>query len=154
VSEALECLGGNGYTEAFPLARRYREQPVMAVWEGSGNVIALDVLRALSREPDSYVAFDAEVGLAAGASATFDAHLESTRRLVREVIATETDSASRQARRLVAELALSLQASLLIRNAPSAVSDAFIESRLGADRAHLYGELPASADLAGVLERA
>jgi putative acyl-CoA dehydrogenase len=58
--EALECLGGNGYTEAFPLARRYREQPVMAIWEGSGNVIALDVLRALTRDPDSAAAFAEE----------------------------------------------------------------------------------------------
>jgi putative acyl-CoA dehydrogenase len=152
--EALECLGGNGYTEAFPLARRYREQPVMAVWEGSGNVIALDVLRALAREPESLEAFDAEVGLAAGASATFDAHLATTRSLVRSVVSEETDAAARQARRLVAELALSLQASLLIRHAPSAVSDAFVESRLGPDRAHLYGELPSSADLAGILNRA
>jgi len=152
--EALECIGGNGYTEAFPLARRYREQPVMAVWEGSGNVIALDVLRALTREPDSYEAFDAEVGAAAGASATFDAHLAATRRLVREVATAETDAASRQARRLVADLALSLQASLLIRNAPAAVSDAFVESRLGPDRAHLYGELDAVADLDGILSRA
>ncbi|HEY1531743.1 MAG TPA: acyl-CoA dehydrogenase family protein [Galbitalea sp.] len=152
--EALECLGGNGYTEAFPLARRYREQPVMAVWEGSGNVIALDVLRALAREPESLEAFDAEVGLAAGASAIFDSHLASTRALVRSVATSETDAASRQARRLVAELALSLQASLLLRTAPAAVSDAFIESRLGPDRSHLYGELPAAADLPGILARA
>ena len=152
--EALECLGGNGYTEAFPLARRYREQPVMAVWEGSGNVIALDVLRALGREPESFDAFDAEVGLAAGASTVFDEHLAATRRLVRSVTAAETDAASRQARRLVAELALSLQASLLLRNAPNAVSDAFIQSRLGSDRAHLYGELPESADLLGIIARA
>jgi putative acyl-CoA dehydrogenase len=152
--EALECLGGNGYTEAFPLARRYREQPVMAVWEGSGNVIALDVLRALGKEPDSLEAFDAEVGLAAGASATFDAHRAATRSLARSVATAEPDAASRQARRLVADLALSLQASLLLRHAPSAVSDAFIESRLGPNRSHLYGELPASADLTGILARA
>jgi putative acyl-CoA dehydrogenase len=152
--EALECLGGNGYTEAFPLARRYREQPVMAVWEGSGNVIALDVLRVLTREPESFDAFDAEVGLAAGGSVIFDEHLAATRRLVRSVTASETDPASRQARRLVAELALSLQASLLLRHAPSAVSDAFVESRLGPDRAHLYGELSESADLAAIVARA
>jgi putative acyl-CoA dehydrogenase len=151
--EALECLGGNGYTEAFPLARRYREQPVMAVWEGSGNVIALDVLRALGKEPESLDAFDAEVGLAVGASAVFDAHRVATQSLARTVAAAEPDAAARQARRLVAELALSLQASLLLRHAPSAVSDAFIESRLGADRSHLYGELPAGADLAGILVR-
>jgi putative acyl-CoA dehydrogenase len=126
----------------------------MAVWEGSGNVIALDVLRALTREPDSFAAFDAEVGLAAGTSTTFDAHLAATRNLVRSVTASEPDAASRQARRLVAELALSLQASLLIRHAPSAVSDAFVESRLGADRAHLYGELSSSADLEAILQRA
>jgi putative acyl-CoA dehydrogenase len=126
----------------------------MAVWEGSGNVIALDVLRALAREPESFDAFDAELGLAAGASAVFDEHLAATRRLVRSVTASETDAASRQARRLVAELALSLQASLLLRTAPSAISDAFIDSRLGSDRAHLYGELSDSADLAAIIARA
>ena len=152
--EALECLGGNGYTEAFPLARRYREQPVMAVWEGSGNVIALDVLRALAREPDSLEAFDDEVSRAAGASAIFDRHLAETRALARSVAADEPDAAARRARRLVADLALTLQASLLIRHAPAAVSDAFVASRLGPDRAHLYGELPASADLVGILARA
>jgi len=152
--EALECLGGNGYTEAFPLARRYREQPVMAIWEGSGNVIALDVLRAMAREPESFEAFDAEVSLASGASEGFDAHLDATRRLAREVAASEPDAASRQARRLVAELALALQASLLIRTAPTAVSDAFVASRLGPDRAHLYGELPTSSDLAAIVARA
>jgi putative acyl-CoA dehydrogenase len=152
--EALECLGGNGYTEAFPLARRYREQPVMAVWEGSGNVIALDVLRALVREPGSFEAFDAEVALALGASPVFDNHVEATRHLVRSVVAAEPDAASRRARRLVADLALSLEASLLLRHAPAAVSDAFIASRLGPDRSHLYGELPASADLVGILARA
>jgi putative acyl-CoA dehydrogenase len=152
--EALECLGGNGYTEAFPLARRYREQPVMAIWEGSGNVIALDVLRALAREPDAFEAFDAEVSRASGSSREFDTHLMRTRALVIEAAASEQDAAARLARRLVAELALSLQASLLIRTAPAAVSDAFIASRLGENRGHLYGELPASADLNSILARA
>ena len=152
--EALECLGGNGYTETFPLARRYREQPVMAVWEGSGNVIALDALRALAREPGSLDAFEAETGLATGASAVFDAHRSATRELARAVGAAEPDAASRQARRLVAELALSLQASLLLRHAPSAISEAFIQSRLGQDRSHLYGELPAGANLGDILARA
>jgi putative acyl-CoA dehydrogenase len=151
--EALECLGGNGYTEAFPLARRYREQPVMAVWEGSGNVIALDVLRALAREPESLDAFDAEVSLARGASSTFDAHWDATRTLAAGVGSSEPDAASRSARRLVADLALSLQASLLLRHAPDAVAETFVASRLGADRGHLYGELPAGADLATILGR-
>lgn len=150
--EALECLGGNGYTEAFPLAMRYREQPVMAVWEGSGNVIALDVLRALTREPASLEAFDAEVSLARGADARLDAHLDATRRLVTEVAADPAPDA--QARRLVASLALALQASLLVRFAPAAVADAFTGARLGdAASAGLYGVLPRGADAAGIAGR-
>jgi putative acyl-CoA dehydrogenase len=151
--EALECLGGNGYTETFPLARRYREQPVMAVWEGSGNVIALDVVRALTREPESLDAFDAEVSLASGVNPVFDAHWDATRTLASRVAISEPDVASRSARRLVAELALSLQASLLLRHAPDAVADMFVASRLGAQRGHLYGELPAGADLGAILDR-
>ncbi len=152
--EALECLGGNGYTEAFPLAMRYREQPVMAVWEGSGNVIALDVLRALTREPDSIEAFDAEVSKAAGADPRFDAQLDSTRRLVRETL-TSPEPAAR-ARELVGALALALQASLLIRTAPAAVADGFVAARLGDGTAagHLYGALPAGVDAAAIAARA
>jgi len=152
--EALECLGGNGYTEAFPLARRYREQPVMAVWEGSGNVIALDVLRALTREPETLEAFDAEVALAAGADRVLDEHIATTRRLVSEIAGQDVDTAALGARRLVASLALALQASLLVRTAPDAVAGAFIRSRLGDDRGHLYGELPAGTELAAILARA
>jgi len=156
--EALECLGGNGYTEAFPLARRYREQPVMAVWEGSGNVIALDVLRALTREPgsagsDNYAAFDAEVARAAGEHPVFDAHLAATRRQVADVVASDERDAAASARSLVANLALALQASLLLRAAPAAVAHAFVESRLGKNRGHLYGELPRGTDAAAILER-
>jgi putative acyl-CoA dehydrogenase len=152
--EALECLGGNGFIETFPLARRYREQPVMAVWEGSGNVIALDVLRAIARDPVTLDAFDAEVSLASGVNATFDTHLENTRDLARSIAAMDVASAAAQARHLVGALALSLQASLLIRHSPAAVSDAFVAARLGADRGRLYGELPGAVDLAGILERA
>ncbi|MCU1478264.1 MAG: putative acyl-CoA dehydrogenase [Subtercola sp.] len=150
--EALECLGGNGYTETFPLARRYREQPVMAVWEGSGNVIALDVLRALTREPEAFEAFDAELALAAGASRVFDEHLESTRRLVREV--AQTADAALSARRLVGSLAVSLQASLLLRHAPNAIAEAFVDSRLGAARGRVYGELSVGTDFAAIIARA
>ena len=149
--EALECLGGNGYTEAFPLARRYREQPVMAVWEGSGNVIALDVLRAISREPDTLEAFDAEVSSARGIDPVFDAHLESTRRLARSVAGS--DVAASQARRLVGALALSLQASVMLRTAPDLVAHAFVSARLGEDRSTLYGELAPGADVAAIIAR-
>lgn len=146
--EAMECLGGNGYTEGFPLGRRYREQPVMAIWEGSGNVIALDVLRAIEREPQSVDAFFDEVDLARGAHPVFDAHVEATKRMLRA-----PDEAQRQARRLVEQLALALQASLLLRHAPAAVSDTFVAARLGGDRGSLYGVLPARADLEGIIGR-
>jgi len=151
--EALECLGGNGYTETFPLARRYREQPVMAVWEGSGNVIALDVLRALTREPGSADAFDAEVALAVGEHPVFDAHLAATRRQLAEVVASDERDAAASARALVANLALALQASLLLRTAPDAVSHTFVESRLGENRGRLYGEMPPGHRLDVILER-
>jgi putative acyl-CoA dehydrogenase len=150
--EALECLGGNGYTEAFPLARRFREQPVMAVWEGSGNVIALDVLRAISREPETLDAFDDEVASARGIDPVFDAHLDATRRLARSVAGSE--DAAGQARRLVGALAVSLQASLMLRTAPGAVAHAFVAARLGEDRSVLYGELDPATDFAAILARA
>ncbi|MDL9946495.1 acyl-CoA dehydrogenase family protein [Gordonia sp. ABSL11-1] len=151
--EALECLGGNGYTEDFPLAMRYREQPVMAVWEGSGNVIALDVLRAMTREPESIAAFDAEIGTALGANRTLDLHLERLRDHLGELARMDAVSAQRRARGVVESMALALEASLLVRYAPAAVSDAFVAARLGEDRAFEYGALPDGADLAGILER-
>ncbi len=151
--ESLECLGGNGYTELFPLARRYREQPVMAVWEGSGNVIALDVLRAMAREPESITAFDNEVALAAGASRTFDLHLAKMRRQLAE-LAAEPDSAQGRVRRTVESMALALQASLLLREAPTAVAEGFVAARLGEDRGFEYGALPDGVDVAAIAARA
>ncbi len=151
--ESLECLGGNGYTEAFPLARRFREQPVMAVWEGSGNVIALDVLRAMTREPESVQAFDAELNLARGASTLFDAHLDRVRTMLAELATLDPASAQFRARPVAAAMALGLQGSLLLRTAPTAVAEAFIGARLGADRDLEYGSLPAGTDFAAILER-
>ena len=151
--EALECLGGNGYTEDFPLAMRYREQPVMAVWEGSGNVIALDVLRAMTREPESIAAFDAEVNLARGASTILDTHLDNVRAQLSELATLDASSAQRRARRVVESMALALEASLLVRFSPTPVSDAFIEARLGDDRGAEYGTLPVGADLTAILQR-
>ncbi|NDV07581.1 DNA alkylation response protein [Rhodococcus sp. IEGM 248] len=152
--EALECLGGNGYTEDFPLARRYREQPVMAVWEGSGNVIALDVLRAMTREPDSVAAFDAEVNLARGSNAVLDEHLDRVRRQLGELATEDPARAQLRARTVVESMALALQASLLTRFSPAAVADAFVDARLGPDRTHEYGTLSPSADLQAILGRA
>jgi putative acyl-CoA dehydrogenase len=148
--EAMECLGGNGYTEDFPAGRRYREQPVMAIWEGSGSVIALDVLRAITREPDTVDAFDAEVSLADGAHPVFDAWLAETMALLRHSGELEAG----QARGLTERLALTLQASLLLRFAPPAVAEAFVAARLGPERGRLYGNLPAGTDLRAILERA
>lgn len=152
-AEALECLGGNGYTEDFPLAMRYREQPVMAVWEGSGNVIALDTLRALAA-PGVFEAFDAEVSQAGGVHREFDTHLRLVREEVRTLAEQEPDDAATDARRITEDLALVLQASLLLRYAPAAVSDAFVASRLGDDRRWQYGALPTGSDLSGILARA
>src|SRR6185436_13273718 len=141
------------YTESFPLARRYREQPVMALWEGSGNVVALDALRALARAPESIAAFESEIWTAAGEHPLLDAHLVATRRLLREAAVADADAAAWAARRLVEHLALALQGSLLVRTAPPAVSDAFMASRLGESRGHLYGLLPAGTDVTAILSR-
>ncbi|MFW0793811.1 acyl-CoA dehydrogenase family protein [Gordonia sp. CPCC 205515] len=151
--EALECLGGNGYTEDFPLAMRYREQPVMAVWEGSGNVIALDVLRAMTREPESVAAFDAELHLARGNNPTLDAHIDRLRIDLGELHRNGAESAQRRARAVVEAMALALQASLLVRFSPAAVADAFIAARMGEHRNFEYGALPEGADLGAILER-
>ncbi|NYG21117.1 putative acyl-CoA dehydrogenase [Agromyces hippuratus] len=153
-AEALECLGGNGYTEAFPLARRYREQPLLAIWEGSGNVIALDVLRVLTREPAAFEAFFAEVGSAAGESPVFDDALEAARSLVRELSATDAAGAALLARELTERLALVLQGSLMLRFSPSGMADAFVRTRLGDEGGRQYGVLPRGADVAGILARA
>ncbi|MGO4382842.1 acyl-CoA dehydrogenase family protein [Specibacter sp. RAF43] len=151
--EAMECLGGNGYIEDFPLAMRYREQPVMAIWEGAGNVIALDVLRAMATDPESVEALFDELRIAAGSSALFDGFVAGLKEHLAPVRAAPLDFAG-SARTLVEKMALALQASLLIRFAPAAVSDAFLVSRLGPDRCFNYGNLPASCDVAGVLARA
>ncbi|WP_137873480.1 acyl-CoA dehydrogenase family protein [Rhodococcus sp. Q] len=151
--ESLECLGGNGYTEAFPLARRYREQPVMAVWEGSGNVIALDVLRAMTREPESVAAFDAELAGARGASTLFDAHHDRMRAALTELATLDPARAQLRARPVAASMALGLQGALLLKTAPTAVAEAFLAARLGEDRDLEYGSLPAGTDFATILER-
>ena len=151
--ESLECLGGNGYTEDFPLAMRYREQPVMAVWEGSGNVIALDVLRAMTREPETVAAFDADVNLARGAHPLLDAHLDGVRAQLGELARVSPADAQRLARRTVESMALALQASTLVRYSPAPVAEAFIAARLGPDRGLEYGTLPVGTDLHAILAR-
>ncbi len=146
-AEALECLGGNGYVEDSGMPRHYREAPLLSIWEGSGNVNALDVLRALSRDPATAQAYDAELALTRGA----DARLDAAHARVRRLVASASES---QARRVVEAMALTLQASLLVRHAPPAVADAFCASRLDGDWGHSFGTLPDAADLTAILDRA
>ncbi len=149
-AEALECLGGNGYVEESGMPRLYREAPLGSIWEGSGNVAALDVLRALSREPETAEAFLAELDLAAGADTRLD---QAVTRLRKEL----ADPDQARARRLAEAMALALQGSLLVRHAPAAVADAFVASRLAEDSAswgHAYGTLPPGVDTPGIIARA
>jgi len=147
--EAMECLGGNGYAEESMMPRLYREAPVNAIWEGSGNVICLDVLRALAREPDSLPALLGELRLARGANARYDAGLVRF-----EVAIHDPAEAESRARILTESMAVLLQASLLLRNAPNFVADAFCASRLGDGGALVFGTLPAGARCREIVERA
>ncbi|MEV4524549.1 isovaleryl-CoA dehydrogenase [Streptosporangium sp. NPDC049304] len=148
-AEALECLGGNGYVEESQMPRLFRESPLNGIWEGSGNVAALDVLRALGREPEAREAFFAEVALAAGA----DRHLDAAADRLRKSLDDTTDFEVR-ARRVAEDMALVLQGSLLVRLAPAAVADAFCVSRLAGDTGRAFGTLPAGLDLDVLLDRA
>jgi putative acyl-CoA dehydrogenase len=147
-AEALECLGGNGYVEESGMPRLYREAPLISIWEGSGNVAALDVLRALIREPATVAAYFAEVELAAGANQVLDKAVQA----LKDSLAGVPDE--REARRVAERVAVVLQASLLVRHAPAAVCDAFCASRLGDDHGGAYGTLPGGADLEAIIARA
>ncbi|MGW6782806.1 acyl-CoA dehydrogenase family protein [Streptomyces sp. NPDC054987] len=149
VAEALECLGGNGYVEESGLPRLLRESPLNSIWEGSGNVQALDALRALQREPQALNAFLQEVGLARGADHRLDAAVKD---LLTDL--ADLEGIEARARRVVERMALVLQGSLLVRWAPPEVSDAFCASRLGGDRGAAFGTLPHTLDLRAVVERA
>jgi putative acyl-CoA dehydrogenase len=144
VGEALECLGGNGYVEESGLPRLYREAPLNSIWEGSGNVMCLDVLRALAREPQSVEAVLTEVRLGRGGDRRLDSFAIS---LETELFRPDEGAA----RRLVERLALALQGSLMVRHAPAAVADAFCASRLAGDRGQAFGTLPASAQVDSIV---
>ena len=151
-AEALECLGGNGFVEDSGMPLLYRDAPLNSIWEGSGNVSALDVLRAMAREPDGLPAFVAECELAAGADARLDAHLARARERAAAVFADPDPQF--QARRVVEDLALALQGSLLVRHAPPPVADAFCATRLAGEGGRVYGTLPAGVDAQAIIERA
>jgi putative acyl-CoA dehydrogenase len=146
--EALECLGGNGYVEESGMPRLYREMPLSSIWEGSGNVMALDVLRALSRSPAVLESYFDELAEAAGGDPRLDAFCAG----LREALA-DADAIELRARRLVENMALALQGALLVRHAPAAVADAFCASRLAGDGGLQYGTLPAGTDVGAIVER-
>ena len=147
-AEALECLGGNGFVEDSGMPRLFRQSPVNGVWEGSGNVICLDVLRALSREPETIEAFWAEVALADGGDARLARAVDDL-----HVDLSEAETLEVRARSVVERMALVFQASLLVRFAPRAVADAFCGSRLGEAGAGAFGTLPAGTDTTSILAR-
>jgi putative acyl-CoA dehydrogenase len=148
-AEALECFGGNGYVEESGLPRLYREAPLQSIWEGSGNVAALDALRALARQPQAAEAYFAEVGQAAGADPRLD---QAVQRLKAELV--DPAQAELRARRVVEQLALVLQAALLVRYGDPAVADAFTASRLAGDWGRAFGTLPPGVDTAAIVKRA
>src|SRR5256885_291450 len=147
VSEALECLGGNGYVEESGLPRLYREAPLNSIWEGSGNVICLDVLRALGKEPEAVEALLAELARTRGADRRLDAHVDSLQALL-------VRPAEASARRLVESLALPLPGSPLAAHGPDTLADAFCASRLERDWGRAFGTLPPDVDVRAILERA
>ena len=148
-AEALECFGGNGFVEESPMPRLFRQSPLNGVWEGSGNVICLDVLRAMARSPESTAALMSELRVTAEASPTMAAALGEVQALL-----DQPDELERSARSVVERLALLLQASLLVRHAPSEVAEAFIESRLGSGGGIAFGTLSPAADAGAIVRRA
>ena len=151
-AEALESLGGNGFIEDSGMPVLYRDAPLGSIWEGSGNVAALDVLRAMAKEPDGLPAFLEECELAAGADARLDDHIARVRERATAVFAGEDPQF--EARRVVEELAVALQGSLLVRHSPPAVADAFCASRLAGEGGRVYGTLPAGVDAEAIIDRA
>ncbi len=148
VYECMECLGGAGYVEESPLPRLFRESPLNAIWEGSGNVIALDILRTLAREPAALDAYVAELAPARGGNRRLDAAAQELIDRLNSGLPAEAEA------RLVAErMALLLQASLLMRHAPEPVADLFIATRIAGEGGRCFGALAAGADVVPILER-
>lgn len=149
IGEAMECLGGPGYVEESVLPRLYREAPVNSIWEGSGNVMCLDVLRAMTKEPGALEAMLGELKLGAERNSTLSAHIQRIETELQEPQHLEIN-----ARRLVEHMAVGLQASLLVRHAPSPIADAFCATRLGDGTGHSLGTLPSGTPFRSIIERA
>jgi putative acyl-CoA dehydrogenase len=156
VGEALECLGGNGYVEESIMPRLYREAPLYSIWEGSGNVICLDVLRALAKEPAAIEALVLELKSTAGADTRLDSYVGG----IQEQLKGKANNGSPHsygvaeyaARELTEKLALALQASLLVRHSSTEMADAFIASRLAGQHGQSFGTLPAAVNVDSILE--
>ncbi len=146
--EAMEVLGGNGYVEESIMPRIYREMPVNSIWEGSGNVMCLDVLRAISRMPNAGEVLSQELGEAG------DARVDAFAGRLQQRLAAADRNDESQARVLVRDLVLALQGALLVQHAPGAVADAFCASRLGGEAGSAFGTLPRGLDLRAIAERA
>ncbi len=149
VGEALECLGGNGYVEESIMPRLFRESPLNGIWEGSGNVICLDVLRAMAREPEALEAFLAELDTTSGSDERLDAAVARVRTELGDIVGIEA-----RARRVVEAMALAFQGSLLVRHGHPAVADAFLASRLSGSEGLALGTLPPGIDIGAIIERA
>ncbi|MDB5936211.1 MAG: isovaleryl-CoA dehydrogenase [Massilia sp.] len=147
--EAMEVIGGNGYVEDGPLARFYREAPVNSIWEGSGNVMCLDLLRAFGKTPAARDALAAELALAGDADPDFNAYADL---LLADLAGQQGDQYG--ARRLAERIVIAVQAALLLRHAPPFVSSAFVRSRVAQDVGGAYGRLPDGVDCAAILARA
>jgi putative acyl-CoA dehydrogenase len=145
----MECHGGNGYVEESGMPRLYRESPLNSIWEGSGNVTALDVLRALTREPQAVQALFAEIEQAAGTDTRLDAAVSELKASLADVATIEL-----RARRVAEQIVLTLQGSLLVRFGKPAIADAFCASRLGGDWGRAFGTLPPGLELGAIIERA
>ncbi len=148
--EAMEVWGGNGYVETGPMARFYREAPVNSIWEGSGNVMCLDVLRAMEREPEGFALLLDQLQ----ESVNGHAGLQQLVRDVRKDFAAPPEQREMLARRLAQRLVLAVQGSLMLQQAPSAIAEAFIGSRIDAECGRVYGTLPASGLQRQILDRA
>jgi putative acyl-CoA dehydrogenase len=148
-AEAMECLGGNGYVEDSGMPRLYREAPLMGIWEGSGNVSALDTLRAMATRPESVEVLFDELAQATGADARLDAHIDRLRPQLGDL-----ETIAFRARRVAEDICLALQGALLVRHGHPAVAEAFLATRLDRQGGGAYGTMPAHLDVAPILERA
>ena len=148
-AEAMECFGGNGYAEESGMPRLYREAPLMGIWEGSGNVSALDTLRAMATRPDCVEVLFDELSGPAGQDPRLAAHVAALRAQLADPATLEY-----RARRIAEDIALGMQGALLVAHGHPAVTEAFLATRLAGDRGGAYGTLPAGLDLAPILERA